>query len=303
MNPPTDKSEIRDWWAHSPMTYGSVHGRTVYREQDGSETTMELGTQEFFERVDERFYSWNRPLHTEEGYFAKIFPYERYRGKNVLEIGCGLGTMAMNWARHGAQVTAVDLNPVSVAQTRRRFELQGLQGRILEADSHRLPFGDAEFDYGYSWGVLHHSPDLAQSIRQFFRVLKPDAEFGVMLYNRQSVLYRYTIQFIEGFLHGESRFLGPLELASRYTDGAREEGNPHTWPVTQKEVWDLFSPFSRELRIKVLGTDLEGCFQFLMPGLRDYIPTIVKKSWARRWGWSLWIYGKSRAVDPSRSAG
>ena len=52
-----------------------------------------------------------------------IFPYDRYRGGRVLEVGCGMGTMASIWAREGAHVTAVDLNVTAVEQTRRRFEL------------------------------------------------------------------------------------------------------------------------------------------------------------------------------------
>ncbi len=62
----------------------------------------------------------------------------------------------MNWAKQGAHVTAVDLNPVAIAQTKRRFELLGLRGDIREMDANSLQFDDASFDYVYSWGVLHH---------------------------------------------------------------------------------------------------------------------------------------------------
>src|SRR5689334_17048979 len=106
------------------------------------------------DKVDETCYSWNRSLHTAAGFFGKIFPYERYRGGRVLEIGCGLGTMAMNWAQHGARVTAVDLNPVAVRQTARRFALLGLDGRMVQTDGGALSFPDETFDYVYSWGVL-----------------------------------------------------------------------------------------------------------------------------------------------------
>src|SRR6478609_4458339 len=96
----TEKHRIRDRWAHRPMTYGVLHGEPVYN---------------------------NYPeFATLDGFLGALFPYERYRGKKVLEIGCGMGTMIMNWAQHGAEVTAVDLNPVAIAQTRRRFELFGL---------------------------------------------------------------------------------------------------------------------------------------------------------------------------------
>jgi 2-polyprenyl-3-methyl-5-hydroxy-6-metoxy-1,4-benzoquinol methylase len=50
-------------------------------------------------------------LHNEAGPFGAIFPYAAMRQRKVLEIGCGMGSMAMNWAKHGADVSAIDLNP------------------------------------------------------------------------------------------------------------------------------------------------------------------------------------------------
>jgi ubiquinone/menaquinone biosynthesis C-methylase UbiE len=105
----------------------------------------------------------------------------------------------------------VDLNPTSVEQTKRRFELMRLKGRIEEMDGRQLALPDAYFDYVYSWGVLHHSPDLDQSLKEMMRALKPGGGFGLMVYNRRSLLYWYKTLFTEGFLHYENRFLGPLE--------------------------------------------------------------------------------------------
>ena len=79
----------------------------------------------------------------------------------------------MNWARHRAEITAVDLNPVSVAQTRRRFDLFELKGDIRQADTETLPFADDSFDYVYSWGVLHHTPGTAKAVAEIRRVLNP----------------------------------------------------------------------------------------------------------------------------------
>jgi SAM-dependent methyltransferase len=165
------------------MTYGAEHGRTVY-----DDAAYEMGSQAFFDRLDREFYSWNKPLHGARP-FDRLFPYQEYQdGKKVLEIGCGLGTLAMNWARNGAEITAVDLNPTSIEQTRRRFDLMELSGRIEPMDARHLAFADASFDYVYSWGVLHHSPQLEQSLGEMMRVLKPGGGFGIMLYNRRSLL-------------------------------------------------------------------------------------------------------------------
>ena len=281
----TPAAEVERWWAENPMTYGAAHGQTVY--EDGA---YELGTRPFFERVDREFYSWNRPLHGASP-FDRLFPYERYVGGRVLEVGCGMGTMASNWARHGARVTAVDLNRTAVEMTTRRFKLFGLEGRVQQEDARTLSFADAEFDYAYSFGVLHHSPDLAQSIAELMRVVRPGGGFGVMLYNRRSILYRYNVEYLQGFLHYENQFLGPLELASRYGDGDEAEGNPHTWPITREEAFDFFRPYSRDVGVRLLGTELDSIFRQMLPFVGRLVPRLVRKSWARRYGWSLWING------------
>ena len=284
------KSDVREWWAANPMTYGFEHGLTEYVDESGVRRPIPLASREFFEHADKVFYEWNAPRHTPEAKFGRIFDYQRYRGARVLEVGCGMGCMAMNWAQQGAELSAVDLNPVAVRQTRLRFELFGLAGDIREADGESLPFEDASFDFAYSWGVLHHSPDTARSIAQLYRVLKPDGRAGVMLYHRNSFLFRYLAQYIEGFLNMESRFLSPLDLASRYGDGERQEGNPHTWPVAIKEVKrDLFAQFA-DVNVEVLGTDVGWILDHWLPGFgSSFLPTKLRAALDRRFGWSLWI--------------
>ncbi len=283
------KRRVREWWAANPMTYAHDHGTTEFTAPDGSRHRVEIGSREFFEAADQIFYRWNKPLHTQDGYFGNIFDYARYNQKRVLEVGCGMGCMAMNWALHKADITAVDLNPVAVKQTRQRFNLYGLNGIIQEADAEQLPFTNNHFDYAYSWGVLHHTPNAEKAINEIFRVLRPGAEAGVMLYHRASVLYRYFVEYVEGYIHLENEFLSPLQLGSRYSDGALAEGNPLTWPVTRREVHEcLFSKFN-DVKIKVLGTDLDDILDHWFPKLGLLLPKPMRKSLARRWGWSLWI--------------
>jgi ubiquinone/menaquinone biosynthesis C-methylase UbiE len=295
MNPPNDKKDIKKWWADNPMTYGDVHGTTVYSEEDAGQD-VSFGTVDFFDRVDKTFYNWNHFLHDQSGYFGKIFPSQRFGGKNVLEIGCGMGTMAMNWAQHDAHIHVVDLNPKAVTETRQRFRLLGLPGQIIQGDANVLPFADDTFDYLYSWVVLHHSEALDRSFQEVFRVLKPGGEFGIMLYNRDSVLYWYFIRFIEGFLHAESRFLSPLQLSSRYTDGDKTEGNPHTWPVTEEEMKQMLQKYCSRLEFRLLGADIDFALHevSLLPALARKIPLALRKAAARRWGWSIWIHGTAK---------
>lgn len=283
------KESIRDWWASNPMTYGLEHGITSYVNEDGTITRVEFGSREFFEIADKTFYKWNESKHNDTGYFGKLFDYNRYIQKPVLEVGCGMGCMAMNWAQHGSLMTAVDLNPTAVRMTRQRFESFGLSADIREADGENLPFEDNTFDYVYSWGVLHHSPNTKKSIAELFRVLKPGGRAGVMLYHRDSQMYQFLIKYVEGFLNMENEFLNDIELGSRYGDGDRQEGNPHTWPVTKKEVYkDLFPQYTN-IEIDVLGTELVFIFNQWFPDLGTKFPKKLMDACIRRWGWSLWI--------------
>lgn len=286
-----DAVVIAAYWAAQPQTYAEEHGGTTFRGTDGGLVSTDRRSPEYFREADRTLFEWNHPYHDASGPFGRLFPYERYRGHRVLEVGCGQGGMAALWSERGAHLTAVDLNPDAIAATRTRFLQRNLSGEIRQVDARQLPFADATFDYAYSWGVLHHSPDLTRSIGELMRVLRPGGEFGVMLYNRHSLLYWYQIVYREGILHAERRFLSPLQLASRYTDGDRQEGNPHTWPVTTREMHSAFGPYASRLNVRVLGVDIEPILGFVIPGVVKLIPRIVWKSWARRWGWSLWISG------------
>lgn len=200
----------------------------------------------------------------------------------------------MNWAQNGAICTGVDLNATSIQQSRRRFSLMGLHADIELMDANKLSFEDNSFDYVYSWGVLHHSPNLDVSLKEMFRVLKPGGRFGLMLYNRQSLLQYYTTDWVEGFLHEEHRYLDRLALCSRYGDGHREEGNPYTWPITKREGFDLLSPYSDNASCKILGTDIDTILRLMMPVCGRFVPRYLRKALARRWGWSLWFSGQKK---------
>jgi hypothetical protein len=115
-----------------------------------------------------------------------------------------------------------------------------------------------------------------------------------MVYHRRSLLQWYVTEYIEGFLHRENAFLDPLGLASRYGDAAREEGNPHTWPMTKAELAGILGRSSDDVAVRVLGTDVDGVLDQAMPGLGRVVPAFFKKPWARRFGWSLWAHGHVR---------
>src|SRR5215470_9466740 len=82
-----------------------------------------IGTQQYFDEVEARKYFV-------EPHIPLFAEFERWRGKKVLEIGCGIGTDTMSFARAGAQVSAVDLSEKSMELARKRAAMFGLEDQI-----------------------------------------------------------------------------------------------------------------------------------------------------------------------------
>ena|SRR6266849_2975355 len=137
-------------------------------------------SREWFERIEEYRYSVEPFIHS-------VAQFTRYSGKKVLEVGVGVGTDHLQWARAGAECYGIDLTEAAVQITRSRLEMYRLHSELRRADAERLPFPDGSFDLVYSWGVIHHSADPAQVIREIKRVLRPNGCFVGMMYGRYSL--------------------------------------------------------------------------------------------------------------------
>ena len=130
----------------------------------------------FFAQLEEERYKV-------EPYLRGFARFAEGRGKKLLEIGVGTGTDFINWVRHGAAATGIDLTEQGVQLTQERLALEGLTAEVRVADAERLPFEDQTFDLVYSYGVLHHSPDTPRAIREVHRVLKVGGLARVMIYH------------------------------------------------------------------------------------------------------------------------
>lgn len=75
-------------------------------------------------------------------------------GKKLLDVGCGDGAMALELARQGATVTALDADPSMIAAAGRRAKNEATRAQLVEGDAERLPFDDATFDVVMAVTVL-----------------------------------------------------------------------------------------------------------------------------------------------------
>src|SRR5713226_2272799 len=86
-------------------------------------STKPPGTREYFDEVERRKYFV-------EPHIPEFAEFARWNGRNVLEVGCGLGTDTVNFARAGAHVTAVELSERSADLARKRVDVYGLSDRV-----------------------------------------------------------------------------------------------------------------------------------------------------------------------------
>lgn len=170
------------------------------------ENTLRLmpGGREWYEEIDRRFFSACYFAKGADGApFGRFMKPEIVAGKDVLEIGCGMGAHAAMLTRAGARLTAIDLTARAVDATKRRFEIYGLNADIRRADAEKLPFPDKSFDTVWSWGVIHHSARFENCLSEVARVLRPGGQLTMMVYHRPSIVYYVNSGLIRGVLMGK----------------------------------------------------------------------------------------------------
>ena len=142
-------------------------------------STKELGTKEYFEEVTRRKY-------LVESHILDFAKFDTYKGMSVLEVGCGLGTAAQSFMEAGAVYTGIDVSPKSIELAKKRIEVFQLTGDVRVADIQLDEFESARYDLVYSFGVLHHIPDLGTALQNIYKTLKPGGEFKLMMYAENS---------------------------------------------------------------------------------------------------------------------
>jgi SAM-dependent methyltransferase len=228
---PPLKQAVRDFWQKSACGEVYAQGDSLQEQLDAQARA----------RYDLEPCIWD---------FAR---FAQGRGRDVLEVGVGMGADHLEWAKAAPRSLAgVDLTPRAIEFTRARLALCGLHSRLFVADAESLPFADASFDLVYSWGVLHHTPETARAIEQVRRVLRPGGTARVMIYHARS-LVGGLLWLRYGLLAGRPA----RPLAEIY---AQHLESPGTKAYSVSEARQLFGGFSQvEMRPQLsVGDLLEG---------------------------------------------
>jgi ubiquinone/menaquinone biosynthesis C-methylase UbiE len=244
-------AEVKNYWNSRPCNI--------------RHSSKPVGSEEYFNEVEARkyFVEPNIPVFAE-------FP--KWKGKKVLEIGCGIGTDTISFLRAGASVTAVELSEESLALAKKRAEVFGFSDRVkfylanAEQLSDVLPV--ETYDLVYSFGVIHHTPHPEKVMAEIKKYLKPGGTVKIMVYNFFSwkVLWM-VIRF------GQGQFWKARELVPKYSEA--QIGSPVTFSYTKKDIGQrLLGGFT------ITDMFVDHIFPYKFPEYKNYI---YKKVWYFRY--------------------
>jgi SAM-dependent methyltransferase len=212
----TTTAEVRDYWNHH------IHDLEITRHP--------VGSRGFFDDLDQYHFE---KLH----HLLRLVDFDGYRGRTVLDVGCGAAVDLARFARGGAVVTGVDLTPSAIALARANFEQQGLAGQFEVADGEQLPFPDSAFDLVYAHGVVQYTAHPRRLVEECRRVLKPGGQAIFQVYNRISWLNALSKLMKVGLEHDDAPVLLKFSLGefrSLLSGFSSVRIVPERFPVTSR---------------------------------------------------------------------
>lgn len=196
-------------------------------------STKDIGSRDYFDEVERRKYFV-------EPHILPFADFSKWKGKRVLEIGCGIGTDTISFARAGALVTAVDVSNESLKLARKRAEVYQLQERIafyqIDAENLSTVVPVEPYDLVYSFGVIHHTPHPENIVGEVKKYMTPESEFRLMVYSRIS--YKLFWIMHEQRMWDMSRI---DQVISAYSEA--QEQCPITYSYTFEGAMRLLSGF------------------------------------------------------------
>jgi 2-polyprenyl-3-methyl-5-hydroxy-6-metoxy-1,4-benzoquinol methylase len=265
----TQISRVKEYWDRRPCNI--------------RHSPAPVGSRQYFDEVEARKYFV-------EPHIPAFAQFDRWHGKKVLEIGCGIGTDTINFARSGAQATSVDLSEKSLELARTRAAVFGLQEQI------RFFPGNAEelssfvpvepYDLIYSFGVIHHTPHPDVVLDQLRQYTHPGTILKIMVYHRRS----YKVAWIL-LTDGRGQFWNLQNLVAKNSEA--QTGCPVTYTYTRREGRQLLARHG----FRVREVQVEHIFPYRISDYVQYryvkepyfrwMPQPLFRALERRFGWHL----------------
>jgi ubiquinone/menaquinone biosynthesis C-methylase UbiE len=252
-------------------------------------STKPVGSKEYFDEVEDRKY-------LVEPHIPAFAEFDRWKGKRVLEVGCGIGTDSINFARAGAELTAVELSSESLRIAEQRADVMGVADRIrfVQANAEELTatLSDEPYDLVYSFGVIHHTPRPDRALAEMRALTAPGGTLKLMIYHRRSWKVFWIVA-----AQGRGRFWKTDELIAENSEA--QTGCPVTFSYTRSEARALVE--SGGFQVEELWVDHVFPYR-----IRDYVeyryvkepyfrwmPEALFRAFERRFGWHLLVNAKA----------
>jgi SAM-dependent methyltransferase len=223
-------------------------------------TEATRGSDEYFRDIEQRRYATHYHL-------PDLFDSLDGRGRRLLEVGCGIGVDSIQLAKRGFHVTAVDLTENALAVATEFAVQRGVDIDFRLGNAEGLDFPNQAFDVVYSFGVLHHTPDIERSVAEVHRVLREGGTAYVMLYARNSLV---------NLIHRVFRI--PYE-----SPRDRHDHCPVVYTFSRRQVRSLFSQFAD------VSVHAAYPFTYGFGPLASRLPLQVRRPLGRMIGWHLMV--------------
>ena len=236
-----------------------------------------VGSRSYFDEVEQRKYFV-------EPHIPAFAEFARWQGKRVLEVGCGIGTDTINFARHGARVTAVDLSERSLEIARQRAAVLGVADQItfVRADAERLSaiIPLEPYDLVYAFGVIHHSPRPDTILTELRRFLPPGGALKIMVYHRHSWKVLWIL-----LTYGRGRFWQLDDVVARHSEA--QTGCPVTYTYSRHQGRALVETAG----FRVTDLRVDHIFPYRIP---EYVEYRYVREWYFRWMPESWFHAFER---------
>jgi 2-polyprenyl-3-methyl-5-hydroxy-6-metoxy-1,4-benzoquinol methylase len=247
----------------------------------------DIGTKKYFDEVEQRRYFVEPHIRT----FAE---FDKWKGKRVLEIGCGIGTDTINFARYGAFVDAVDISEKSLNIAINRANIFQLDHKInfflLSAEelTKNPVISKTKYDLIYSFGVLHHTPNPFLAFSEIKKLCCPETVIKIMLYNK------FSIRSLEMFF--EQVFNSGLGNIKKFASNNSEaqKGCPYTYVYGSREIKKVLSGFGFDCSVSIKHIFPYNIFEYIKHNYVKkwyyrYMPSFVYDFLYNCFGWHLLI--------------
>jgi ubiquinone/menaquinone biosynthesis C-methylase UbiE len=274
-SPDTSISDVEGYWDARPCNI--------------RHSPKPVGSKEYFDEVEARKYFV-------EKHIPAFADFDRWKGKRVLEVGCGIGTDSINFARAGAYLTAVDLSGESLRIAKQRARVMGVEDRIefVQANAEELTSAVAgdPYDLVYSFGVVHHTPRPERALAEMRALATSGGTLELMVYHRRSWKVFWTVM-----ARGRGQIWKTDELVARHSEA--QTGCPVTYTYSRRQARELVE----RAGFRVEQVRVEHVFPYRVRDYVEYryvkepyfawVPGPAFRAFERRFGWHLLVDAKA----------